>query len=474
MKDLRNNRIIDAVIKTAKQTGSSAFLVGGAVRDYIRNDFNHNDLDFVVSDSLDLFVEGFSKKLKGKIIIWDENDRRVVFRMNGEYVHVDFALCKGETIQDDLKFRDITINAVAIDVNSIEENFLDHLIDPLNGLEDIKHKKIRICSNKAFINDPVRILRVLRFAAKFGYGIDETTFNLMKDSASLINTVAVERVKKEFFAVLNYQNQKFSIEKMLELGLMESLLPEIIEFKNIKQGSRHQYDLFNHSLQTVNMLKKAEDELLKQFEDKADLFKTNLDDLIEEGVTRRSLLVFSALLHDSGKTQTAENMGDRITFIRHEKEGKDINRNLAKRMGLGKNAQNIISELTKNHMRILFLSFLEKLTVRAVKRFIFDSKYVFNEILILSVADALATGPNADLEKIFKVIEEVFNVSKSLNDIKDIESLLNGNDVMDIAGFNNTPMIGAILNELKALECSGQVETREDAIKWLEKRVNIN
>ena len=125
-------------------------------------------------------------------------------------------------------------------------------------------------------------------------------------------------------------------------------------------------------------------------------------------------------------------------------------------------------------MRILFLSFLERLTVRAVKRFVFDSKYIFNEIFILSVADALATGPNADLEKIFKVIEEVFNVSKSLNDIKDIDPLLNGNDVMDIAGFNNTPMIGAILNELKALECSGQVETREDAIKWLEKRVNIN
>ena len=95
MKDLRNNRIIDAVIKTAKQTGSSVFLVGGAVRDYIRNDFNHNDLDFVVSDSLDLFVEGFSKKLKGKIIVWDENDRRVVFRINGKKIHVDFALCKG-------------------------------------------------------------------------------------------------------------------------------------------------------------------------------------------------------------------------------------------------------------------------------------------------------------------------------------------------------------------------------------------
>jgi len=394
--------------------------------------------------------------------------------MNGKNIHVDFALCKDETIDDDLKNRDITINAMAIDVNFIEENFLDHLIDPLNGLEDIQGEKIRICSDSAFINDPVRILRVLRFAAKYGYRIDETTCNLMKDSASLIDTVAVERIKKEFFSVLNYNNQRSSIEKMIDIGLMECLLPEIIEFKNIKQGSRHQYDLFNHSLQTANMLERAENELFKQFDGNDDLINSNLDEHVEEGVTRRSLLVFSALFHDSGKTQTAESKGDRITFIRHEKEGKDINRNLAKRMGLGKNAQNIVSELTKNHMRILFLSFIEKLTVRAVKRFIFDTKYIYNEILILSVADVMATGPNPDLEKIFKVIEAVLNISKSLNDINDIDPLLDGNDIMDIAGFNNTPMIGDLLNELKSIECSGQVETREDAIKWLKRRVNIN
>jgi len=474
VKNLKNNRIIDAVIKTANQTGISAFLVGGAVRDYIRNDFNHNDLDFVVSGNLDLFVEGFSKIVKGKIIVWDKNDRRVVFHMNGENIHVDFALCKGETIDDDLKNRDITINATAIDVNFIEENLLDHLIDPINGLEDIKGEKIRICSDSAFINDPVRILRVFRFAAKYGYRIDETTCNLMKDSASLIDTVAVERVKKEFFSVLSYNNQRSSIEKMIDIGLMECLLPEIIEFKNIKQGSHHKYDLFNHSLQTVNMLERAENKLFEQFDGNDNLINSNLDELVEEGVTRRSLLVFSALFHDSGKTQTAKSDGDRITFIRHEKEGKDINRNLSKRIGLGKNAQNIVSELTKNHMRILFLSFLEKLTLRAVKRFIFDTKYIFNEILILSVADAMATKDNADLENIFRVIGEVLNIFKSLNDVNDIDPLINGNDIMDIAGFNNTPMIGAILDELKALECSGQIETRDDAIIWLKKRVDIN
>lgn len=474
MKDLKNNRIIEAVIKTANETGIPVFLVGGAVRDYIRNDFNHNDLDFIVSDKLDLFVKRFSEKLKGKIIVWDENDRRVVFRADGKNIHVDFALCKGETIDDDLKFRDITINAIAIDVNNICENFLDHLIDPLNGLEDIKNKKISICSGRAFTNDPVRILRVLRFAAKFGYRIDETTFYLMKDSASLINTVAVERVKKEFFSVLNYQNQKFSIVMMIEVGLIRSLLSEILEFKSIKQGSRHKYDLFNHSIQTVAMIERAEDVLLKQFDGNADLFKPNLDELIEEGVTRRSLMIFAALLHDSGKTQTAKLKDNRITFYGHDKAGMDINRNLSKRAGLGKNAQNIVVDLTRNHMRLLHLSLLEEFTERAVKRFIFDTRNIFYELLILSIADAMATGDNADLDKLFRVTGEVLNISKSLNDVNDIDPLLNGNDVMDIAGFNNTPMIGAILKELKSLECSGQIETREDAIKWLKKRVNIN
>lgn len=474
MKDLRNNKIINAVIKTANQTGISAFLVGGAVRDYLRNDFNHNDLDFVVSGQLDLFVDKFSKKLKGKIIVWDENDRRVVFRTNGKNMHVDFALFKGETIHDDLISRDITINAIAVDVNSIFENFFDILIDPLNGTKDINEKKIKVCSDIAFINDPVRILRALRFAANLEYRIDDITFNLMKDSAELINTVAVERVKKEFFSVLNYKNQLFSIEKMIELGLIESLLPEIIEFKNIKQGSRHKYDLFNHSLQTVAMLERAEDELLKQFVDNDNLLNLNLDKLIEEGVTRRSLLVFAALLHDSGKTQTAEHKGDDISFIGHEKSGMDINRKLSKKIGLGKNAQKIVSEITKNHMRILHLSLLEDLTLRAIKRFIFDTKHISKEVLVLSVADAMATRENADLEKIFKVIREVLNVLKSLNDVNEIDPLLNGNDIMDIAGFNNTPMIGAILKELKALECSGQIETRENAIKWLKRRVNIS
>ncbi len=474
MKNLKNNRIIDAVIKTVKQTRISVFLVGGAVRDFIRNDFNNNDLDFIVSASLDLFVEGFSKKFKGKIIVWNENDRRVVFRMNGENIHVDFALCKGETIYDDLKFRDITINAMAIDVNFVGENFLDYLIDPLNGLRDIYGKKIRVCSDRAFINDPVRVLRVLRFSGRFGYTIDETTINLMKDSSFLITMVAVERVKKEFFSVLNYKNQMFSIEKMIEIGLLKILLPEIIEFKKIKQGFQHQYDLFNHSIQTVDKLKKAEDELIKQFGGKADLFKPNLDELIEECVNRRSLLVFSALLHDSGKTQTVQIKDNRITFNGHEKEGREINLIFSKRIGLGKNAQKIVSAITLNHMRILSLSLLEDLTLRSVKRFIFDLKDILNEVLILSVADAMATGGNADLNNIFRVIAEVLKVYKSLHNVTEIDPLLNGNEIMGLTGFNNTPQIGVILNELRLLECSGQVETREDAVKWLKRRVNIN
>ena len=474
MKHLKNNKIIDTVIKTANQTGINVFLVGGAVRDYIQNDFNHNDLDFVVTDKIDIFVKAFSKKIKGKIIVWGENDRRVVFLLNGKNISVDFALLKHETIYEDLKSRDITVNAIAVDIKYIGENFMDCLIDPLDGVDDIKNKIIRMCSDSAFINDPVRILRVLRFAGKYGYKIDALTFSLMKDSVLSINTVAVERVKKEFFSVLNYKNQIFSIKKMNEIGLLKILLPEIVEFKNIKKGPQHQYDLFDHSLQTVQLLKKAEEELFKQFDGNDNLFNPNLDELIEEGVTRRSLLVFSALLHDSGKTQTAESRGERITFTGHEKKGMDINRNLSKRIGLGKKAQKIVSDITLNHMRLRSLSLLSDLTIRALKRFIFDTKDILNEILILSVADVMATKSSAALNKIFIVIGSLLNLYESIDNVEDIDPLLNGNDIMNLTGFVNCPQIGIILNELIFLECSAQIKTRPEAIEWLKKRVNIN
>ena len=125
-------------------------------------------------------------------------------------------------------------------------------------------------------------------------------------------------------------------------------------------------------------------------------------------------------------------------------------------------------------MRILSLSLLEDLTSRAVKRFIFDLKHILNEVLILSVADAMATGANADLKKIIMAIGEVLHVSKSLHNTTEIDPLLDGNEIMDLTGYNNTPQIGVILNELKLLECSGQIETKEDAVEWLKRKENIN
>ena len=392
MKNLIKNNAIDAVLDTVQETGILVYLVGGTVRDLIQNCDKNNDLDFVVSESLNHFTAEFSKKVKGKIIVWDENDRRVVFREDGQFKHVDFAGLNGKSIQEDLTLRDITVNAVGIDVNLINDFCLNNLIDPLNGINDLNEKIIRACSINSFNNDPLRILRALRFSRKYGYTIESSTYTLMKASADQILSVSAERIKNEFFTVLNYKDPKISVEQMIDIGFIDRFIPEIINFKSIKQGAKHKYDLFDHSLVTVSRLERAEDELTKRLDGNENLFNSNLNELIEEGVTRRSLLVFSALLHDSGKAQTAMVKDNCITFYGHEKAGMDINRKLSKRAGLGKNAQNIVVDLTRNHMRLLHLSLLKDLTVRAVKRFIFDTRHIFYELLNLSIADAMATG----------------------------------------------------------------------------------
>ncbi len=470
MNNFKNNNIIDAVIKTADETGISVYLVGGAVRDIIRNCFKNSDLDFAVSERLDIFTAEFSKKIRGKIIVWDENDIRVVFFENGKYKHVDFAGLKSETIQDDLRLRDITINAVGINIGFVKDYTFNDLIDPLGGIKDIKEKKIRACSNSSFKNDPLRILRALRFSRKFDYSIDGSTYDLMKESSGLIKTVAKERIKNEFFTILDFKDQKISIEQLIDIGFINIFVPEIVNFKSIKQGTKHKYDLFDHSLETVSKFIKSVQILMDMNSLENNIIKDYLDEIIEEGVTRRSLLVFSLLLHDSGKRVTSNLNKGKVTFYGHEKAGAEINRKILKRLGLGKNAQNIVSAITFNHMRILHLSLLERLTERAVKRFVYDTESIFYETLILVIADTLATGDSADLDRILDVIQRIIQTRQSLNQLDDFVPLLDGNDIMDITGLNNSPEIGAIQKELNELECSGKLETREDALKWLREK----
>lgn len=444
------------------------------MRDALMGFFCSKDCDFVVVEKFDEIVQTFADKAHGKIIAWDFLQTRIVYRQKGSHVSVDFAQSKGLDIASDLTNRDFTINALAIDLKSLFFDTQPEIVDVLNGRRDLEGKIIRTCSSAAFDDDPLRILRGIRFAREFGFAIEPQTFYLMKEKTLLLERVSRERVKKEFFTILNLPGIEKSLDELMDLGAFQLLIPEINDFAGISQSYPHEDNLFDHSRKTSAGLELFLKNLEYPFTDYADDIKNHLDETIEEGVTRRALLMLSGLLHDCGKTTTRSLHENKTTFYGHDSEGAALNKKIAIRLGLGRHAQKLVELITKNHMRILQLSLLQKITERAKVRLIRDIEEVFWEIILLAIADTMATGSgSAYAERVGglkNIAIDLVHRRYSLSYETLARPLLTGCEVMAILAIAEGPEVGMLLKELYAREKDGLLNTREDAILWLQEK----
>ena len=430
------------------------------------------DLDFAVGSEFENAVNLFAEAVNGKIIPWDFNQTRVAFRENGRSVFVDFAKLKGPDILADLHKRDFTINALAVDINCLNEKNPE-LIDPLAGSSDIKNRTIKVCSSSAFDDDPLRVLRGIRFARKSGFSIENQTFELMRKKAVFIKRVSAERFKREFFAILHLPDALKSVNELMDIGILNMVIPELKNFASVSQGPPHQNNLLEHSLKTVEhiscMLENNKHGFNKHINKISDYFNEE----IEAAVTRRALLVFSGIVHDIGKTVTRKEQGSTITFYGHEKQGAKLNRKITERLKLGRSAQRIVEEITQNHMRILQLLQLDKITGRAKHRFLRDVANVPLEVIFLAIADNKATGTESSYLRnsrgLHKLTEELIETVLSPDETC-AEPAVTGSDVMDILGIPRGPEVGNILKQIHDRERQGLFKNREDAIQWLKKK----
>lgn len=450
------------------------YLVGGALRDVLIGFFSGRDFDFVVTGDFQGFVKDFSDKVKGKIIPWDFNQTRVVFREKGRLVSADFTQCRGKDILSDLKQRDFSINSIAVDLRSLMHEDMPVIIDPLDGKDDLENKMIRMSNPGSFDADPLRILRGIRFARELDSTIERKTFHSMKRKNYFIKQVAQERIKQEFFTIFQLPQVIKSISELRDIGVFNLLIPELEAFASVAQGHPHQYNLMEHSLKTIDWLEKllsAPSDLLQGYEKQIESY---FQRSIEEAVTRRSLLMFVGLFHDMGKTVTREVANNRVTFHRHAKEGSRLNRSIAKRLGLGKRAQKIVEQVTENHMRLLQLSQLEKITERAKMRVLKDMEAVSLEVILLAIADAKATSNKDTSTKTVKKIQnlaiELAEIVLSFSHQNATGLFITGREIMEILGIPEGPKVGKILQEICDRERSGLINSKEDAIQWLRKR----
>ncbi|MDY6953975.1 MAG: hypothetical protein SWE60_20925, partial [Thermodesulfobacteriota bacterium] len=218
------------------------YLVGGSVRDQILGRPS-KDYDFAVPGDARTFAEEVASRMGARVIEIGKDNRSVYRVVSGKEI-LDFSPLEGEGIEKDLRRRDFTINAMAYDLQS------ESLIDPVNGLDDIRSKTIRLISEKAVLEDPVRLVRAFRFAAVLGFTIAPDTAAAISRYGGLITRSAKERIRAEAMTMMEAERSFPSLREMDRAGLLGKIIPELEPCRGCHQNAIHGRDVFEHAMAT--------------------------------------------------------------------------------------------------------------------------------------------------------------------------------------------------------------------------------
>lgn len=473
------------------------YLVGGAVRDSLLGRETH-DFDFATPPGALAQARELANRLQAAFYPLDaENDTaRVILTGPGESrIGLDFAGFRGPSLQDDLRDRDFTINAIALDIRS------GALFDPLGGGRDLREKRIRVCSPTALQDDPVRILRALRQAAAFGFHLEAETRQHLKDAVPGLSRISAERLRDELFKILDGPSPDGVLRALHLLGVYPYLLPELPALQGVTQSPPHVHDVWNHTLAVLRHLEALLALLAPQYDEEksnADLFSgllvTRLGRFraaLGEHFTQplnlerspRSLLFFAALYHDIEKpsTRSVEENG-RIRFLGHDQKGAATALRRAIALRLSNPELDRLKTIISQHMRphqfsSRKLSQAADPSPRSLYRFFRETGPAGVDILLLSLADLRATYDHTLPQEVWSAALDTVRLCleawyEKPEDIINPPQLLNGNDLQTELKMAPSREIGQILEAVRENQAAGRISTRAEALLfargWLE------
>jgi tRNA nucleotidyltransferase/poly(A) polymerase len=441
-----------------------AYLVGGAVRDLIRG-VDPQDYDIAVSSSPEKIAHLIAERLGGKIVKLGK-DQFSLYRIVSDSLEVDITALKNNDIEQDLKRRDFTINAMAYDLASKD------VIDTTGGLKDLSHRRVRMVSRDAFAKDPVRLIRAFRIASNLNFTIESRTLGAICRHASQIKTSAGERVWAELGSILACPNSITAVRAMADTTLLFAILSELAELKGCRQNHYHTSDVFNHTMEAYCAMEK----ILHRPE--PSLPGTVLNFISDIDIERRIRSKIAVLLHDIGKP-SSRSLDDKghAHFYGHAVKGAGLARNICRRLHMSIRQQQWIETVIRYHQRPLSLFLAQqrhRLRPRSMGRFFRQCGQLTPYVLIHGMADAEGKqGPGAENnEALYDFYIHLLStylepISRSLP-----VPVVNGNDVMDIFNIPPSPLLGRILNKVKELQMAGALTEREQAIRWISKYLN--
>ena len=432
------------IISRFEKKGFEIYIVGGAVRDLLTKRIV-DDWDFTTNatpeEILEIFPKGFYDNKFGTVGISHKSSpypyEITTFRREFGYSdkrHPDKVIW-GKTLDEDLKRRDFTINAMALQITNLKSQ-ASKTIDNFEGQKDLDKKLIRAVgdADQRFREDALRMMRAIRIAAELGFTIEEKTFEAIKKNAALVNKIAKERVRDELLKILVSPNPYGGMVIFRNSGLSEEVLPEFEKTFGVEQkspGRHHVYDVGTHSLYSLKHCK-SEDPIVR----------------------------FATLIHDFGKPATYKKQANGvITFYNHEVISAAIAKRIAVRLRFSKKQTEKFVKLVRWHQ----FTVDERQTDSAIRRFIKRvGKENIKDMIDLRVGDRLGGGARETswrLEKFKKRLVEVQKQPFTVHDLK-----ITGNDVMKELKLPPSPTVGRILDELYRKVVNKKIENDKKAL----------
>ncbi|HEV8666898.1 MAG TPA: CCA tRNA nucleotidyltransferase, partial [Candidatus Paceibacterota bacterium] len=420
---------VQNILSTLEKGGFEAYIVGGCVRDLL---LGRTPKDWDVTTNANpeqiqgLFENTFYTNDFGTVGVVNDNatDERVKvvevtpYRLEGKYSDarrpdsVQFS----ENIEDDLKRRDFTVNALAYNPTPRK------MLDLYSGVKDIASGTLRAVGEPQarFEEDALRILRAVRIAAELGFTIEAETKAAMAANASQLGKISKERIRDEFSRIVASPEPKKAIELAKELGLLEYIVPELLDGVGVEQNQAHSYDVFEHNVRA-----------LQHAADKNYSFDVRL----------------AALLHDIGKPKSRRRSEEKNdwTFHGHDVVGAKMSKKILENLKYPRETIDTVSNLVRWHM---FFSDPDKITLSAVRRIIVNvGKVHIEELIELRICDRIGTGRPKEqpfrLRKYQSMIEQALRDPISVGMLK-----VDGKGIMELTGEKPGPRLGWMLHAL--------------------------
>ena len=491
--------ILNRVSCSLSHQGHQGYVVGGFIRDWLL-DRQTNDVDIAVNGNALNIAQQVTEDLSGKFVLLDEANKiaRVIVIEKEQQWHLDFSPFTGN-IESDLGRRDFTINTMAMELKrfatalsqspeyseeTVKQSQLE-IIDPFSGKKDLENKTVRAVTEGIFESDAARLLRAIRLAAELNLTIEPKTESLIRYYSQSLAKVPGERTREELLRLLSLPQAAQHLRYLDNLGLLSALVPELAESKGVEQPTVHFWNVFDHSLQTVAavefLMRESDWEYGNENMLAAVPWSDSIDQHLSQEVSKDSnhkvLLKLGGLLHDIAKpkTKSVDDTG-RAHFLGHPKQGAAMAARILERLCFSNKEINLVQSLVYHHLHPVQMANEGLPTKRAIYRYFRDTGDAGPDILLLALADYLASyGPLVNMQN-WKEQCHLINYILTEHETQQATILpvkfITGHDLINIFGLTPGPVIGQLLALVHEAQASGELTTQEEALALVHKELN--